>query len=312
MTAASAVSLASIASGALDKPVIDPEFPDGGLDSLAQGLTDNLASVEGGSWKAWDAGWIPKDCKSIAEDAEFAATDIIPFDISYPDCPDDPWVFCRHKDSPMSEDTIVDIWGKVPVRMRSFVRHMVFLPGDASAGSSGDNVQMNGDLGITVFIHENAHSLDPHAFDPELGDPFSDGQTWLDAYDADSAVPDSYAQSSQQENFAQQAVVAIFDNVVPDGLGTVQPNWQAIFNQYDTLRTNIGDTIVPGGECANRLENSESVSMDDSARSSLNIASKPDRSLSKNVTAIEPITMGKIQLTKFGKAKGSNSAKLRM
>lgn len=309
ISVASAVSMASLASAALDKPVIEPEFPDGGLDSLSQGLNDNL-SPPGNTWKVWDEGWIPEDCKSMIEGTDFSVFDVIPFDINYDDC-GDAWVMCRHKDSPLTEQDIVDTFGKIPVRFRSFVRHMLFLPGNAGAGSTGDNVVMNGDLGITVFIHETAHSVDGHGF-PDIGG-FSESQIWIDAYDADSAVPDSYAQSSQAENFAQQSVVAIYDKVVPDGIGTIQPNFAAIQNQYSAIQTHGEDLIRPDGECASRLENSEPVEMGASAKMRPT-TSKPDVSLRKTTKVIKPVPMGDFEIHEFdaqGNVKGTKVHKLR-
>lgn len=104
---------------------------------------------------------------------------------------------------------------------------MIFLPGSKLAGNSGNNIQFNGDIGITVFAHEIRHSINSHAYGTS---PFSNGDIWLNNYNQDSAVTDSYSQTSQQENFTQQTVVALFDKVVPGGVGTIQSNWQAIFH----------------------------------------------------------------------------------
>lgn len=306
-SAASVVSLAALASAQLDKPVIDPEFPEGALD---QGLLDNLPTPEY-ELKFWDNGFIPADCKSLAEGAEYNAADVETFEILYADCPNDPWVFCRHKDAPNSEDQIAELFGKMPVRMRSFVRHMFFTPLQNSAGSSGDNVQMNGDLPITVYVHETAHSLDGHAFD----EPMSPSQLWLDAFNADSAVTDSYGQSSQGENFAQQTVVALFDTVVPDGISTIQPSWESIQNQFHAIIDNIGDVINPDGECKERLENSEPVEVSSSARLRPSQSAKPSVALSSGVSKIKAIPMGEtIEMTSFdkaGKPQGRKTVNLR-
>lgn len=308
-SAFSLASLASLASAQLDKPIIDPEFPGGGLDSLDEGLNDNLELPGNTTWDPWDAGWIPEDCKTITEGAELNPMDVISFNIHYDDC-EDPWVMCRHKDSPIDEQTIVDTFGKLPVHFRSFVRHMVFVPGDPSAGSTGDNVQMNGELGITVFVHETAHSMDGHGF-PDIGG-FSESQIWLDAYNNDSAVPDAYAQTSQQENFAQQTVVALYDKVVPDGIGTIQPNFEAIQNQYTAIQNYGEDLITPGGECTSRLENSAPVEVGASARMRPT-GPKPDVSLSKNTKVLKPSPMkDTMELREFrnGKVAGKKVVKL--
>ncbi|KAK3192075.1 hypothetical protein K4F52_001702 [Lecanicillium sp. MT-2017a] len=304
-----AASFTSLASARLDKPVINPPFPGGGLDSLSQGLLDNLKPTHSTS-DDWTPGWIPKDCKAIAEGSGFSANDITPFNIHYDDC-GDAWVFCRHKDSPLSKIDMIDIFGRLPVRMRQFIRHIVALPGTKSAGSSGDNIQMNGPIGITVYVHEIGHSLDSHAFDAKYGAPFSNSKVWIDNYNMDSAVTDSYAQSSQQENFAQETVVSLFDKVVPGGVGTIQPNWRAIFHQYATLQGYIGDIIIPGGQCTHRLTNSPAVPKSNSARLFMDEAAKPDVALSDNVTEIEAIPMGDtIELTEFDEAGQPSGSKV--
>jgi hypothetical protein len=51
------------------------------------------------------------------------------------------------------------------------------------------------------------------------------------------------------ENFAQEVIVALFDKVVPNGLGSVSPNWNSIFHQYATVQSKLGDILIPGGTC---------------------------------------------------------------
>lgn len=294
----SVLAFLPLALATLNKPVIQPNFPGGGLASLGQGLLDNLKPTQSTS-DVWGAGWIPADCKSLVQGAGFSPSDVIPFNIHYTDC-SQTWTFCRHKDSPLSQTDIIDLFGRVPVRMRDFIRHYVFVPGNKSAGSSGDNTLMVGDVDITVFIHEIGHSLDSHAFDASYGVPFSNSNVWISNYNQDSAVTDSYAQSSQQENFAQETVVSVYDKNVPGGIGNIQPNWQAIFHQYATLEGYIGDTIIPGGTCVNRLTDSQPVTMSNSAKLRRALGPKPTVSLSPDVKEIKPIPMAdSIKMTSF-------------
>lgn len=301
------LSLLPLALAKLDKPIIQPNFPGGGLASLGQGLLNNLSPTQSTS-DNWGAGWIPADCKSLVQGAGLSPFDVTPFNIHYTDC-SQTWTFCRHKDSPLSQTDIIDLFGRVPVRMRDFIRHYVFIPGATSAGSSGDNTLMVGNVDITVFLHEIGHSLDSHAFDPSYGAPFSNSNIWISNYNLDSAVTDSYAQTSQQENFAQETVVSVYDKVVPGGIGTIQPNWQAIFHQYATLQGYIGDTIIPGGTCVNRLTDSQPVTMGNSAKLRRGLGPKPTVSLSPDVKEIKPIPMSdSITMTtfdEFGKANGT-------
>ncbi|KAL6790959.1 hypothetical protein J3E68DRAFT_411704 [Trichoderma sp. SZMC 28012] len=304
---AALLSLLPFVAANLNKPVITPNFPGNGLASLGQGLMDHLAPTHS-TWDDWGAGWIPADCKSMVQGAGFSPNDIIPFNIHYDDCAQS-WTFCRHKNSPLSEIQILDIFGRLPVRMRQFVRHLVFVPGNKSAGSNGDNVLMVGDVDVTVFAHEIGHSLDSHAFDPSYGVPFSTGNVWVSNYNLDSAVPDPYAQSSQQENFAQETVVSLYDKVVPGGIGTIQPNWQAIFHQYATLEGYIGNVIIPGGTCTHRLTDSAPVTMSGSKKSRRALGPKPKVALSPEVKEIEAIPMeSSITMTSFdehGKPNGT-------
>lgn len=293
-----AAGLASVASARLDKPIINPTFSGGGLDSLAQGLLDHLAPTQS-THDNWGAGYIPEDCKNLAKSNGFSPFDVTPFNIHYSDC-NDVWIFCRHKDSPLSQIDMIDLFGRMPVHMREYIRHVIALPGSKSAGSSGDNIQMNGAVGITVFVHETGHSLDSHGFDPKYGVPFSNSKTWLDNYNMDTAVCDSYAQSSQQENLAQETVVGLYDKVVPGGVGNIQPNWKAIFHQYATVQGYLGDILTPGGTCRHRLANSKPVPMGDSAKFRRDLGPAPDVSLSSDVIEIESIPMGSsIRITEF-------------
>lgn len=69
----------------------------------------------------------------------------------------------------ISQIDMIDLWGRLPVRMRDYVRHLIALPGTRSAGSNGDNIVFYGPANvISIFVHEVAHSLDSHAFSPDL------------------------------------------------------------------------------------------------------------------------------------------------
>ena len=157
---------------------------------------------------------------------------------------------------------MIRIFGRMPVHMRQWVRHMIALPsagtGNNALNYGSDDIKLNGKLGTTVFVHEIGHSLDRHAFygGRQL---MSSSQRWLDAYNADAAVPDEYALTNQLENFAQNVVVALFNANVPGGVGTVQPAWRQITHQYHLIQDLIPGTIHPGGVCSHRFRNSPAV-----------------------------------------------------
>ncbi|KAI5792554.1 hypothetical protein DFH27DRAFT_517103 [Peziza echinospora] len=293
-TAAIFVACTSFANAALDKPIVVPPVP-----SMDQALLTHLVPAYA-TLNQWSDGYIPQDCKTLAINEKLSPNDIEAFDIFYEDCSSDPWVFCRHKDSPVSQKEMVEIFGRMPVKSRQFVRHIISIPGVISAGSSGDNIVLRGtgpNL-MTVFIHETAHSMDSHAV-TALPLPFHNTQQWLTAYNTDPAISDSYARTSQAENFAQTIVISIFDRVVPGGIPTIQPSFAQIQQQYTTAIFWLADLILPGGNCTRRLLNSEPVLKTNSAKFSLQAISPPDVGLSDEVEVIEPIPFGKIEFTSY-------------
>lgn len=92
--------LAQDAHGAID-PSIDFS---GTVDSA---LLDVLSPTES-HWDQWDGGWIPQDCKSIAEDNGVSPGDMEVFNVYYTDC-DQAWVMCRHKDARKSLVDMIDV-----------------------------------------------------------------------------------------------------------------------------------------------------------------------------------------------------------
>lgn len=64
-----------------------------------------------------------------------------------------------------------------------------------------------------------------------------------------------HIQTDQAENFAQEFVISLFANVVDGGIGTIQPNWKAIYPMYSTIQQLFGDSVKPGGTCTTRIVN---------------------------------------------------------
>lgn len=116
-----------------------------------------------------------------------------------------------------------------------------------------------------MLIHETGHSLDLQGAYPDH--PLSKSKAWLDAFAADSKVPDGYAQSRMIEDVAQSTVVAMYDLVVPGGVGKVQKHANEIWNQYFVIQKEAsaaGNLLVPGGTCWRRFPNSPPVPVVDS------------------------------------------------
>ncbi|KAL3476730.1 hypothetical protein BJX99DRAFT_227225 [Aspergillus californicus] len=250
-------ALALTQAQSLDKPALTDD-----LDYLLEGNAANLPTVNS-QIAVWESGWIPKDCKDIAEGEDLTATDFEVFQVQYDDC-DDPWLICRHTEAESDIFTVAETFGKLPVRIRDWVRQILVLPGANSAFAVNGNVAFFGTTGgnVDVMIHESAHGLDGFG---AFGEALSTSETFLAAYDADTHVPDNYAQSSQAENVAQNTVVAVYDRNVPGGFPGVQSEYKGILNQYTTIQDYAGDALLPGGTCDRHLENSETVAMSTAA-----------------------------------------------
>ncbi|KAL8752673.1 MAG: hypothetical protein Q9199_005580 [Rusavskia elegans] len=275
----------------IDKPALQPN-----LDYLKAGLQSNMPSV-GHNHHQWSDDWMPQYCleESKIKDNGFNPADIRTYDIRYDDC-ETAWVVCVHKDSLMSIETLADLFGRVPVGSRSYIRHVISLPAKSgSASYFGDNIRLNqiGDDGLEVLLHETAHSLDVHAYD----EPLSISDNWKEKTSRDSAVPDNYAGSSPAEDVAQSSVIAAYNIVVPGGFPGIEPRWVEVRNQYETVQTvqrEQADSIFkPGGRCRKRLENSETVPVPTGKRllrgrwAPWRRSEMPDISLAKGLEVIE-------------------------
>ncbi|KAL8849702.1 MAG: hypothetical protein Q9221_005312 [Calogaya cf. arnoldii] len=278
---------------------IDKPFLHENLDFLKDDLKKYMPTVRHDVGPPWSEDWIPQWCldESKSKDDGFNPADIRTYDIHYDDC-ETAWVVCVHKDSKMSIDTLADLWGRVPVGSRSYIRHVLSIPNEVGiATNGGDNMKLLniGDDGLQVLIHEIAHSLDAHAY----AEPLSISGNWKEKTSRDSHVPDEYAQTSAAEDAAQSSVIATYDLVVPGGFKDAEPRWEKVRNQYETVqkvqKEQADNILVPGGRCQKRLANSEVVRVPTGKRmlkgrwAPWRRSEKPDVSLAKGLEVIEPL-----------------------
>ncbi|KAL8668908.1 MAG: hypothetical protein Q9168_006484 [Polycauliona sp. 1 TL-2023] len=254
------------ASQRLSKPPLQDN-----LDNLKPGFTANLKPVAS-TRTPYRAGYMPADCKKIAQNEKQNPADFQVWNVKYSDCSAE-WQFCYHKNSNGPLNDLIDRWGRLPVHTRQFSRHVLSIPSaNGYAYNSGGNIVFFGTtLGnLGVHVHEAAHSLDLlGAFSPDK--PLSSSQKWLNEYNQDSAVPDPYAQTNQVENVAQNTAVTTYERNVPGGFFGLNPNANRIFHQYATIDTEQRETqppnlLVVGGTCTGRLANSAPVLVSGSAR----------------------------------------------
>lgn len=115
----SILALAALAAAGPDKPAMNPGLNRNGLK---QGLLDNLHPMHS-TWEYWEKGWLPQSCRDIAKDHGLNPADFTVFNVHYDDC-SAAWTFCRHKDSGADEISMIDIFGRMPVTMRGFIRYV--------------------------------------------------------------------------------------------------------------------------------------------------------------------------------------------
>ena len=231
-----------------------------------------------------------------------------------------PWILCRHKDSPAPLANMTDHFGRVPVRARQWVRHVVSLPDrkfhssfstlkiptDNNIAANSESWAYNSNANIVMFdtidgivprfIHETAHSLDLQgAYQRQDHVTESSAQNWIDNYNQDPNVPDAYSQTNMIEDVAQASVIAAFDINVPGGYGGIEPKAANIFHQYATIITmqrEAGNLLVPGGSCTRRLANSQPVQAGAMKRMSRVMRARdegmPDVSLADELDVIPP------------------------
>lgn len=126
----------------------------------------------------------------------------------------------------------------------------------------------------------------------------SSSQKWINNYEQDTNVPDTYARSNMFEDVAQNSVIAAYNLNVPGGLATLNKNFNSIFHQYATIETaqrHAGNLLVAGGSCGKRLDNSKPVRVDGGSKlksrvvgTRAEVGEMPNVDLAPELEVIEP------------------------
>lgn len=168
-------------------------------------------------------------------------------------------------------ETVFDLFGRLPVKTRNFVRTLLILPqetGEAPgyAYTQNQDVVIYGKYiaNLMVYIHESGHALDLGGAYSNDGSFLSSSDDWLKYYNIDSEVVDGYAQSNQIENVAQNHILSSYNLNVPGGFGDFKSGWEKISHQYTLLdqrqhSKTAGDKLKPGGFCGKRITNDEII-----------------------------------------------------
>lgn len=64
---------------------------------------------------------------------------------------------------------MAEMFGRLPLRMRSYIKHILSVPGAASAYNSDNSILLRGNDAsnmspLTLYGHETGHSLDSNAY----------------------------------------------------------------------------------------------------------------------------------------------------
>ncbi|KAL7945352.1 hypothetical protein V8C42DRAFT_322885 [Trichoderma barbatum] len=246
---------------ALNKPVL---FSDGLSPHVDSVFFQHLAPTHS-TWDRWAWGWIPQACLSVVQGTQYSPYDIEVYNVHYDDCAS-AVVMCRHNQAQMSIVNMIDAFGRIPIGDRQWTQHILALPASScSAGTGGAVTTFHGPCYIpSVFIHELTHTLDAFVND-QTGSTgavhvYSTTSAYLNDVAKDSCVPDGYANSSPQEDYAQVSVLALYEKVNPGGLDPIG-NWRCLVNSKNNQGKIIGKELTPGGSCTHRWADSAIVCM---------------------------------------------------
>jgi hypothetical protein len=159
---------------------------------------------------------------------------------------------------------MIDLFSRLPVRERQWVQHVIAVPAKGASAYTVNKVTVyQGNVGTpSVFQHETAHAIDKE----KTADNDSEGASsatseWKNAIANDTCVPDDYANSSNAEDYAQVAVLALFDIVTPGGLASTGDKWLCLWSQIQVFTNFQGFNVHPGGTCDRRWDDSAIVPM---------------------------------------------------
>lgn len=275
-------------AGDLTKPALR-----GGMDDFQPGLKKYLTTKQ--ATVTEKPGKIAEGCVERIKEEKLDIMDVDTYEVKYEDC-DQPWYICVHKDAKnQTIDQAVENFGKVPVRMRQWVKDVTIVDDKATnAYALGNRIVMKGAPNVATYIHEVTHCVDGgHGFKVNSG--LSESKVWLDAYEKDSAVPDNYAQSNQAENVAQFPQIILTDLYVPGGSVALEENIDRVANQVRVAKEQgdnspakkSPDMYGQDGTCTHRYEVGKLVNKDgteeDEDKPSCNGNSKRSKAFRRNL-----------------------------
>ena len=198
------------------------------------------------------------------------------YNITYSDCPTDPWTICRCSDADLPLTTVAKNFGQVPPAIRSHVRHIFVMngtwtPAGQSPRSSGrartgdDNTAIWGPAEQFIFLHEAIHTVNQH---------FSDTALWRNAMGNDTCLPSVMSSLSPAEDLAEAAVLYAYGantNAVYD----LAINTNCLANRLKAVGDHMGNDLnFKTSTCSARRPNTPIVTPSISKRTSRKITTK--------------------------------------
>ncbi|KAF3929670.1 hypothetical protein AA313_de0202253 [Arthrobotrys entomopaga] len=242
----------------LPEPYVD--YPDGLSPVFDQGFFAGTASPSV-SIHQWPSGTAPQSCVNELAWNNCISGRAVVYNVTYADCPT-PWVFCRCDNADLSITQMADFFGRMPVHLRSVVRHPMAVHQDgcsayATIGTYDGDIVMQGNCNTqSVWLHETGHQLDARGNGPNTY--FSSTSAWTDALFADTCGADDYGNSDILEEFAQMTVISQSDvlfGVVPQQAypGCLDNQLAALEGAFKVSR------LTYGGTCVDRVPDSPTV-----------------------------------------------------
>lgn len=153
---------------------------------------------------------VPSVCAAYTGVGKECNTRMSATNVTFTDC-GDPFTIC-HCDSTnaVSLQQAVSNLARVPLGLRRYIGTLMIMPaGDDGAHAytypSSGEMHIFGNCSFRTWLHESFH-----AADGSLDISLSNTKAWANAVGADSCVPDTYALSNVQEDFAQVGVVKVY------------------------------------------------------------------------------------------------------
>ncbi|CCX31505.1 Similar to conserved hypothetical protein [Ajellomyces capsulatus H88]; acc. no. EGC49271 [Pyronema omphalodes CBS 100304] len=131
----SAIILGSCAQAAQIKPLLFDEYTSNMDDHfLSRDIRDNQQPAKVIKYNEWTES-IPFACYVYGKAMDCPAKNIQVWETTYEDC-QQPWTFCRCKDSTVTQHEMVEEFGRIPVALRENVVNVMAGPAGALASSA--------------------------------------------------------------------------------------------------------------------------------------------------------------------------------